>query len=501
MAKEKEVSGKLEWRVNEPDGTSRVLVPESELGHKAWLLWLKGLFYRPISKIWRFLDKSWNLGVAEPQKVIHGAKVGLALLIVSIFYYDQSLYDAVGGYATWAIMTVALVFESNVGATLSKCINRATGTFLAGSLALGVQWIACKSGETFKPIIIGISVFILVDLGLAWSDHGSMARIAAHGSILWSWLIAQWLDLGSSRLMKIDKKASAATFSRFIPSVKTRFDYGAMIFILTFSMVAVSGYRKPVDKLFAFASQRFSTIAVGISLCIIISMLFCPIWAGSELHNLIVRNLEKLADSLEGSVAEYFKDDKTVLGNEEDPSIRIEGYKCVLNSKATEDVMANFARWEPAHGLFNFRHPWKQYLMIGASMRNCAYCIEALNSCVNSEIQAPDYLKKHFSNACMILSSNSSEVLRELAYTMKTMTKSSKIDFLVEEINLAVLELQDSLKSVPNSPIEPTVTTLKAPNPNDANREPITKTVIPSIMDISPLACFVYLLIEDCSKN
>jgi hypothetical protein len=79
---------------------------------------------------------------------------------------------------------------------------------------------------------------------------------------------------------------------------------------------------------------------------------------------------------------------------------------------------------------------------------------------------------------------------------MKTMTKSSKIDFLVEEINLAVLELQDSLKSVPNSPIEPTVTTLEAPNPNDANREPITKTIIPSIVDIFPLASFVYLLIE-----
>ena len=96
----------------------------------------------------------------------------------------------------------------------------------------------------------------------------------------------------------------------------------------------------------------------------------------------------------------------------------------------------------------------------------------------------------------MILSSNSSEVLRELAYTMKTMTKSSKIDFLVEEINLAVLELKDSLKSVPNSPIESTVTTLEAPNPNDANREPITKTIIPSIVDIFPLASFVYLLIE-----
>ena len=94
--------------------------------------------------------------------------------------------------------------------------------------------------------------------------------------------------------------ASAATFSRFIPSVKTRFDYGAMIFILTFSMVAVSGYQNQVEELFEITSQRFSTVAVGISLCIIISMIFCPVWAGSELHNLIVRNLEKLADSLEG---------------------------------------------------------------------------------------------------------------------------------------------------------------------------------------------------------
>lgn len=93
--------------------------------------------------------------------------------------------------------------------------------------------------------------------------------------------------------------ASAATFSRFIPSVKARFDYGAMIFILTFSLVSVSGYR--VDKLFNVAHQRFSTIIVGTTLCILISMLFYPIWAGDELHNLIHRNLEKLTDSLDGT--------------------------------------------------------------------------------------------------------------------------------------------------------------------------------------------------------
>lgn len=92
--------------------------------------------------------------------------------------------------------------------------------------------------------------------------------------------------------------AFAATYSRFVPSFKARFDYGAMIFILTFSLVSVGGYR--VDKLVEMAQQRVSTIAIGTSICIIITVFFCPIWAGSQLHHLIERNLEKLADSLDG---------------------------------------------------------------------------------------------------------------------------------------------------------------------------------------------------------
>ncbi|XP_065638100.1 aluminum-activated malate transporter 10 [Quercus suber] len=228
------------------------------------------------------------------------------------------------------------------------------------------------------------------------------------------------------------------------------------------SLVTVSGYR--VDKLFEMAYHRLSTIAIGTSLCIFITMVFCPIWASSGLHDLIVRNLEKLANSLDGCVDKYFKDDKTKLDNEEDPSKRMQGFKCVLNSKATEEVMANLARWEPAHGRFNFRQPWKQYLKIGTSMRKCAYCSEALNSCINSKTQAPDYLKKHLSDVCMVLSTNSSKVLKELVITMKTLTKSSKIDLLIGEMNLAVQKLQDSLNSLPNSFIGPTVSTLQAPN-------------------------------------
>ena len=93
--------------------------------------------------------------------------------------------------------------------------------------------------------------------------------------------------------------ATAATFSRFIPSIKARFDYGAMIFILTFSLISVSGYR--VEKLFEMAHHRLSTIAIGTSICIITTILFCPVWAGTELHNLIRNNMDKLSDSLDGN--------------------------------------------------------------------------------------------------------------------------------------------------------------------------------------------------------
>lgn len=93
--------------------------------------------------------------------------------------------------------------------------------------------------------------------------------------------------------------AAATTFSRFIPTIKARFDYGALIFILTFSLVSVSGYR--VDKLVELAHERFSTIAIGASICILVTMVLSPVWAGTELHHLISNNLEKLADSLEGN--------------------------------------------------------------------------------------------------------------------------------------------------------------------------------------------------------
>lgn len=92
--------------------------------------------------------------------------------------------------------------------------------------------------------------------------------------------------------------AAASTFARFFPGIKARYDYGVVIFILTFSLVAVSGYR--VDELIKLAHQRLSTIILGSCTCLFISVCVCPVWAGEDLQKLIGNNIEKIAMFLEG---------------------------------------------------------------------------------------------------------------------------------------------------------------------------------------------------------
>ncbi|KAL0712273.1 hypothetical protein Bca4012_019251 [Brassica carinata] len=384
----KEEAGKLEWRISVDNGTTERLVPKSGPSERIFLL-LKGLVMKVIvERLSKFMRKTWRIGADDPAKVVHCLKVGLALSLVSIFYYMRPLYDGVGGNAMWAIMTVVVVFESTV--------------------------------------------------------------------------------------------AFAATYSRFVPSFKARFDYGAMIFILTFSLVSVGGYR--VDKLIDMAQQRVSTIAIGTSICIIITVFFCPIWAGTQLHRLVQRCVE-----------EYFKK-KDVSTNEnenEDTNMKLQGFKCVLNSKGTEESMANLARWEPAHGSFNFRHPWQQYVKIGAAMRRCAYCLENLSICMNYETEVPDKVKKHFGEACLKLSSASCKILRELADMINNTRKSSKMDFLVFDMNSAVEELRETLKTVPvetNKPEE------EVPN----NKE--DRTMSMSLHEVLPVATLVSLLIENAAR-
>lgn len=92
--------------------------------------------------------------------------------------------------------------------------------------------------------------------------------------------------------------AVVATFLRFIPVIKARYDYGVLIFMLTFSLVAVSSFRN--HETFMLAYKRLVTIAIGVAVALLVSVLVFPIWAGEDLHLLTATNLERLAGFLEG---------------------------------------------------------------------------------------------------------------------------------------------------------------------------------------------------------
>lgn len=90
-----------------------------------------------------------------------------------------------------------------------------------------------------------------------------------------------------------------ATFARFIPELKAKYDYGMLIFILTFCLVTVSSFRD--EKIIVMAQQRLATIGIGVAISFFTNILVFPFWAGGDLHTLEAANLEKLAKFLQGN--------------------------------------------------------------------------------------------------------------------------------------------------------------------------------------------------------
>nr|POE90942.1 aluminum-activated malate transporter 2 [Quercus suber] len=181
----------------------------------------------------------------------------------------------------WAILTVILVFEFSLGATLGRGLNRGLATLVAGALGFGAHYLASLAGE----------------------------------------------------------KAGVVTFVRFFPQLKARYDYGLLIFMLTFCLVSISGYRE--DEILEMAHQRVSTILIGSSTSVFICLLVFPVWASDDLHNLVASNLEKLGRFLEGFGVEYFK----IPGDsKESNNTFMDDYKSVLNLKQSEECLVNTNR-------------------------------------------------------------------------------------------------------------------------------------------------------------
>ncbi|KAK8283250.1 hypothetical protein V6Z12_D08G081700 [Gossypium hirsutum] len=303
----------------------------------------------------------------DMRKVIHSVKVGVALVLVSLLYLLGPLYKRVGENAMWAIMTVVVIFEFFAGATLSKGLNRGIGTVLGGGLGCLGAAFAQAVGGVGKAIVVGIAVFIF---------------------------------------------GAGATYTRQIRNIKKKYDYGALIFILTFNLVVVSGLR--ADQVLELARDRLATIVMGFAICIFISLLVFPIWAGDELHHSLISRFEDLARSLEGFSKEYFENDNH---KEKKSSANFSGKcKSILHSKAKDESLVNFARWEPWHGKFGFSYPWGKYLKIGEDLRDLAIIILSLKGCHD---QSSEILEASVKEAC-------EGIIASLAWTIKELGESIK---------------------------------------------------------------------------
>ncbi|KAK8596069.1 hypothetical protein V6N13_000727 [Hibiscus sabdariffa] len=359
--------------------------------------WLKSLPNKFCDKTTEIARRTKKLGQDDPRRIVHSLKVGLAITLVSLFYYFKPLYDGFGNSAMWAVLTVVVVLEFSVGATLGKGLNRMLATLVAAALGFGAHRLATLSGRKGEPILVATFVFII---------------------------------------------AGITTFMRFFPKVKARYDYGMMIFLLTFCLVSVSGYRD--DQVLEMAHERFSTILVGSCASLIVCICVCPVWIGEDLHKSVAANIAKLANFLQAFGDEYFKESEE--SNENNKSY-LQGYRTVLTSKSSEETMVNFARWEPGHGPFGYRHPWKMYLKVGNLTRDCAYKVEALNSYLNSKIQAPAEIRGKIQVPCKRVSVECSLALKEMASTFRKMVLTRSAVMHIENSKKAAEELKSLLKT------------------------------------------------------
>ncbi|KAE8661871.1 Aluminum-activated malate transporter 12 [Hibiscus syriacus] len=151
--------------------------------------------------------------------------------------------------AIWAVLMVIVALEFTAGAGFCKGLNRGLGTVLAGSLAFLIEFIMTKSEKFFRAVFIGAAVFLI-------------GKSCCH--------IHEILSL-----------------------YKELYDYGVVVFLLTFNLITVAKFR--VENVLKITHDRFYTIAIGCAIYLFMSLMVFPIWSGEDLHNCTVGKLEGLA--------------------------------------------------------------------------------------------------------------------------------------------------------------------------------------------------------------
>jgi hypothetical protein len=141
--------GTPEWRVTVPEGASVTVEHERCLAARAWG-WLVSCVVALGAKVSGSGKRLWKIGADDPRRAVHGLKVGLALSLVSVFYYTRPLYEGVGGNAMWAIMTVVVVFEYTVGESYTRShVTSSNRNRMLLQLTYESAWVGFRSDANF----------------------------------------------------------------------------------------------------------------------------------------------------------------------------------------------------------------------------------------------------------------------------------------------------------------------------------------------------------------
>lgn len=82
-----------------------------------------------VKEVRHVAGKAWQMGISDPRKIIFSAKMGLALMLISLLIFIKQPMKELSDHSVWAILTVVVVFEFSIGNFIGLFLGFCNNTF------------------------------------------------------------------------------------------------------------------------------------------------------------------------------------------------------------------------------------------------------------------------------------------------------------------------------------------------------------------------------------